>query len=652
VPDDPGALFRDAPITHADPATRTLTVQLLAWDQPRVVTDPGRPPYRESWGPGSLVPLDHLYVVDRHHGDLIGRMDPPYDSGTGPVSQVHIAHTRAGDDLLALVDADVVRSVSIEALRDPASDQWSPDHQAVHRTRGYLAGLAFAFHAAHDSPILARSYGGSPMPVPTSPPPAVPAPAAGPAANGAAPDADPLDALMRSLEALAPPPPGGNAGQPTTGTGAGQAPTPPGTPAPAPAAPAAPAGPFTPWPPTAPAPAPAGPAAVADPADRIAAALTAAADARSAQSVDALQHQLVVMRSAMLTLVDHTRKARPGGSRYHSWGEVMRANAAGQLDATDQAWLARALVDITTADIPGLIPQPVLAQIFQNIVQNQQLVAAAGTAPFPDSGMSVDYPQVTARPAVGVQDPEKTEVVSVKTHVARQSQPVYTLAGGEDISVQAILRSSPSYLELVGQLYLEAMATATDLLAWWVYRTAVDPQAAHMVSIGVDPKAWVGKLFAAAGQVLVEYKALPTAMVISTDLWVKFGSAVDADGRPLFSARNPMNNMGTASLTSTDGTVVDLSWSVDPNLPADTGCLFAPAAFRACLGGVSTITADVPARLGRDYAVYRFGTFLPVDPTGLILFFTGATPPPIPTPAAGQALTAAEAAPAGKTAKS
>jgi len=618
MPADP--IYRDAPITHADPATRTLTVQLLRWNDPRTVIDPGRPMYRESWAPGSLVPLADLYVVDRHHGDLIGRMDAPYDAGAGPVSQLHIAHTRAGDDLLALVDAEVVRSVSVEALRDQAAEQWSPDHQHVHRTRGYLAGVAFAFHAAHDSPILARTYGGSAMPEPTLPPML----ATPPNGTDPAPPADPLEAIVRSLEALGGP--NGTPGQPTTGTGTAE-PAHPSQPAPA-----APSPPTTPWSPAtrppAPPPGPAAPAA-GDPADRIAAALTAAADARNAASVDALQHQLVVMRSAMLTLVDHTRSARGPGAKLQTWGEVMRANAAGHVEAADLAWLNRALVDITTADIPGLIPKPVVAQIMQLIVQNQQLVAAAGTVPFPDSGMSMDYPQVTARPGVGVQDPEKTEVVSVKTHVDRKSQPVFTLAGGEDVSVQAILRSSPAYLELVGQLYLEAMATATDVMAWYVYMSNVP--AANVVSIGAAPAQWIPNLFALAGQILTGYRGMATAMVLSVDLWVKLGGAVDADGRPLFAARNPQNSLGTASLTSTDGTVVDLVWTVDPNLPDDTGVFFAPGAFRASLGGVATITADVPARLGRDYAVYRFGTFLPVDPAGMAVFYTGATPPTPPT---------------------
>ena len=89
----PGYLSRDATITEANPKLRTLTVQLLRWDQPRVVADPGYGRYTETWARGSLVPLDRLIVLDRHGGELIGRMDPPTDGGARPGGQgAHRSH--------------------------------------------------------------------------------------------------------------------------------------------------------------------------------------------------------------------------------------------------------------------------------------------------------------------------------------------------------------------------------------------------------------------------------------------------------------------------------------------------------------------------------------------------------------------------------
>lgn len=608
---EPRVLTRDAVIEAADVGTRSLTVQLLRWNDPRIVADPGAPRYVESWGPGSLVPLDDLYVVDRHGGELIGRMEPPLDAGVGPSSRLHIAHTRAGDDLLALVDARVIRSVSVEALSDPAGEQWSPDHRHVHRTRGHLAGVAFAFRAAHDSPILARTYGGLLMPESTTPPGQAP-PASPTPPNGAG---DPLADVLASLQALdrssssgpdaaqsPPPPPTGGAAGGLAAVGApfgGQTPPSPGV-----AQAGAQAG------------------AVGSTADQLAALLAQRAAPPAGPGMDEMQHQLVVMRSAMLTLVD--RQRTPAVPRIESWGQWLRASAAGELTAADFQALNRALVDVTTGDIPGLIPRAVIAQIMDIIAANQVLADAMGQVPLPDSGMSIDYPQVTARPTVAPQTAEKTDIASAKTHVARQSANLFTLAGGEDVSIQAILRSQPAYLQLMGELYVEAMAIATNAQAWTSYLAVVP--AAHKVSIGAAATGWNQALFDLAALVLTDHRALPTSLVISVDMWAKFGGATDTEGRPIFTNVGMVNPMGTARLTSTEGDVRELAFRVDPQAPADRGALFDPAAHRAALGGVQTLTADVPAKLGRDYAVFRFGTFLPIDPMGTSLFSTGLAP--------------------------
>ena len=203
--------------------------------------------------------------------------------------------------------------------------------------------------------------------------------------TGPAEPGDPLEAILRSLEAL-----GGNGGNGGDDGGEGEP-----SPAPAPASPAT---------------APAAPAA-----DQIARHLEARA--RSAgPSVDQLQHELVVQRQAMVQLVE--RQRRPVGYRYNSWGEILRASAAGELGGGELDQLNRALVDTTTADIPGLVPRPALAQIMDIIVRSQPLADAAATVPLPDAGMTIDYPDITARPSVGVQTTEKGDIVSAQTTVA------------------------------------------------------------------------------------------------------------------------------------------------------------------------------------------------------------------------------------------
>jgi phage head maturation protease len=143
----------DSPVVGVDTETRRVTVRLCRWNEPREVNDGPGARYREAYPPGSLELAPDVHVVDRHRGDLIGRADPAtFTNGAdGPTVQLVLARTAAGNDTLALIEAGVIRAVSMElepiAHRDAGGVVW--------RERSRVHGVAFAFRPAHDAPILA-----------------------------------------------------------------------------------------------------------------------------------------------------------------------------------------------------------------------------------------------------------------------------------------------------------------------------------------------------------------------------------------------------------------------------------------------------------------------------------------------------------------
>jgi hypothetical protein len=169
-----------APIVAHDVESRTVTVQLCRWNDPRTVNDPDGSSYREQYPPGSIELADNVHVADRHLGALIGRADPGtfQADDPGPTVDVTVARTAAGNDLMALVDAGVIRSVSMEL--EPVDARRERDG-VITRTRSIVHGLAFAFRPAHDAPILAIREQGETMPItdtPTLDPPDVDMPVA------------------------------------------------------------------------------------------------------------------------------------------------------------------------------------------------------------------------------------------------------------------------------------------------------------------------------------------------------------------------------------------------------------------------------------------------------------------------------------------
>ena len=181
-----GWLLRDAPVEAVDVTARTVTVRLCRWSDPRDVVERDGTAYREQHAPGSIDVAGDCHVVDHHHGVLIGRADPAslVDDGDGPVVDLRVARTAAGTDTLELLDAGVIRSVSMEfEPRDATRDR----DGVITRTRSVVHGIAFAFRPQYDAPVLALREDPT-MPTIDTPTPTVDPPTPPPAPTVAAVD--------------------------------------------------------------------------------------------------------------------------------------------------------------------------------------------------------------------------------------------------------------------------------------------------------------------------------------------------------------------------------------------------------------------------------------------------------------------------------
>jgi HK97 family phage major capsid protein len=324
------------------------------------------------------------------------------------------------------------------------------------------------------------------------------------------------------------------------------------------------------------------------------------------------------------------RSARPGpatragrAGRYPTFGAYARACATGLLAADDpyRMLVAAALADQTTADISGIVPEQWMRDLIDLMSAVTPVVQAFSQRPLPDAGMVVTEPRVDQGPDVGVQAVEKTDIASRKVLISPVPFPVLTYAGGQDISIQALLRSDPSYLDELMRLYAREMAIQIDIAAGAALIADTPPANTTPVTAATLNDAFVD----AAAAVLGRIWALPTVTILGVNLWKVMGKAVGTDGRPLFPGLSPANPVGSFSLTDTSGNVRGLGYYVDPWIDADTGVVGVPDAFRTRLGTIGTLTSDVPQKLGRDVAVYRFATMGVTDGRGLqLLTLSGA----------------------------
>lgn len=316
------------------------------------------------------------------------------------------------------------------------------------------------------------------------------------------------------------------------------------------------------------------------------------------------------------------QRSAPALPRFSSIGHFARAAAFGEIDGPELEQYQRALADILTTDATGMIQEQWISEVIDIARTYTPTVNAWRSRPLPTSGMSISQPVVTTRPSVAIQATQKTEVSSTKPVIGTEQWDIVTYAGGNDVSIQLIRRAEPDYLTELMRLYTRELAQAVNAAAVTSLNAAAAVGVSGNTALEYVTAEDFDELVIDASAAFLAATALrrpADQMALSVDLWAALGKAKDLDGRPLYPQINPMNASGTFSATSTSGQVSTIPWYVEPDLGAGIkGVIGVREAFVTALGPVGTMTADVPAKLGRDVAMYQEAAFGASDPSGLV----------------------------------
>lgn len=270
----------------------------------------------------------------------------------------------------------------------------------------------------------------------------------------------------------------------------------------------------------------------------------------------------------------------------------------------------RALADIVTANAPGMVPPAYLSEVVGVIDASRPFLSSTRRLPTPESGLKLTVPVLGQRPITAVQAAEKTDIASAAAIVTTQEYGAVTVAGGGDISIQLLRRSSPSYLALYMDLLSEAYAQDAEALGIAALLGAPGVQDGGVLD-PADP-AWRATAFAnTAGAV----RKGPDTIWLNNDGMGAFLAAKDGSGRPLYPSLGPVNALGAASAGSDQpvGSIDGMRavYVPDASQAAITGW---SRGFTWAEDGTFTLTADVPSKLGRDVALAGILWFAPLYP--------------------------------------
>ena len=286
-----------------------------------------------------------------------------------------------------------------------------------------------------------------------------------------------------------------------------------------------------------------------------------------------------------------------------SAGEWISAHMQGGAVAAEfNARLRAAAPDVTTADLDGILPLPIVQPIYSGIQVLRPVVDAIGSRQMPQSGKVFIVPKITTHTSIGGPQTQNTTITAGE-YVVDDIQITKDIYGGYvEVSEASIDWSSPEVLqgllEDMGKKYALATdnAAADALLAGTSQTTGnVDP---------ADPADWIAKIYASANTILANGNYLPDHCFVSGDVFAQLGSLQDDSGRPLFPQVGPMNAFGTMNAGSREAVVFGLRLVVDTNFAAKTTIVGAAAtgAFRCYEQQKGAISIDNPSTLSRTIA--------------------------------------------------
>lgn len=297
--------------------------------------------------------------------------------------------------------------------------------------------------------------------------------------------------------------------------------------------------------------------------------------------------------------------------------------AAREFMQSQQTAIQAAAGDITTSDVDGLLPVPVLGPVFQDLNFIRPVVAAIGARAMPGGGRTKTFirPTITTHTSVAAQAAEFDAVSATTMVIADNVVTKTTLAGQVTLSLQSMDMTDPAALDIILNDLVGKYLLASDNVACTAITAGASASGATWAVTAGDPSTLIAALYTAASGMLGSTNFLPDHLFVSANVWKELGQQLDADNRPIFpyvgaAGLTGVNGVGTANITQLSTyNPFGLQLIADANFATDTLVVAKGSAIEFYEQVRGLMSVELPSTLGRNLSYAGFvSTFLP-DPT-------------------------------------
>jgi hypothetical protein len=284
-----------------------------------------------------------------------------------------------------------------------------------------------------------------------------------------------------------------------------------------------------------------------------------------------------------------------------------------------RAGIEAAAPEVTTGDLLGVLPTPIVQPTYNNFIGRRPVVDAIGAKAMPQGGKIFIRPEVTTHVSQGVQSTENTALTAGQFVITDRQVTKGTYGGYVNLSEQSIDWSTPEVIGLVlddmGRIY----ANTTDNVAADNLAAGATVTRNFASASGADPAYWVEWIYGAASTILTSSNGnLPTHLFLAPNVWASLSSLSDTADRPLFPNVGPMNAFGSMNANSTDMMAFGLRVVVDRNFAASTVIVGDPSGFEIFEQQKGAISIDIPSTLSRTIAFRGYFATLMMDETKFV----------------------------------
>ena len=303
------------------------------------------------------------------------------------------------------------------------------------------------------------------------------------------------------------------------------------------------------------------------------------------------------------TAAEYISAAFVGGDKWREMNEGLRAAAP----------------NVATADIPGVLPIPIVQPVYNNFIGRRPVIDAIGAKAMPQGGKVFIRPEVTTHTSIAVQSAENAALQD-GTFVVTDNQVTKAAYGGYvTLSEQSIDWSQPEIIGLVlddmGRIY----ANATDNVAADNLKTGATTTRSFTAASGTDPSYWSAWIAGAAQTILSASNGnLPTHLFVSPDYWGVLMGLADSSKRPMFPQIGPMNAFGNLTPGNPSGVAFGLQVVVDRNFADNTIIVGDASGYEIFEQQKGALSIDVPSTMSRTIAFRGYLATLMIDPTKFV----------------------------------